>query len=126
MQAVTKWKVLFIKDEKSEFNTNTKALDVLFEKVDKVSGRKEALKAFDTSTYDIVISDLTQQPEELAFLKQLSDINPGQCIFALVAPKDTDKLYGIADLGIHAFELEASQFDQALETIADFNPYAAL
>ena len=123
MNTDKKWKVLFVKDEMSMFDANTTALDVLFDNVDKVVGREAALKAFDTNVYDIVIADLTVKPEELAFMKQLMDIKPGQCIFALVAPKDTDKLYGIADLGIHAFELEPSQFDQALETIADFNPY---
>jgi len=56
-------------------------------------------------------------------MKQLIDLKPEQTIFTLVSPKDTDKLYGIADLGIHAFELEATQFDQALEMIAQFNPY---
>ncbi len=123
MHTDKKWKVLFIKDEMSLFNANTDMFSVLFAKVDKVVGREEALSFFDKSSYDMVICDLSVKPEELAFMKQLMDIKPGQCIFVLVAPKDTDKLYGIADLGIHAFELEASQFDQALETIADFNPY---
>lgn len=120
-----RWSILFIKDEMSAFDANTQAFDTLFSRVDKVSGRESALKAFDQNAYDIVIVDLTVKPEELAFMKQLSDIKEGQCLFALVAPKDTDKLYGIADMGIHAFELEPNQFDQALETIADFNPYAA-
>lgn len=114
--------VLFIKDDRSLFDSGTKVFIELFEKVDIVKGREEALNAFDTRQYDIVIGDLTIEPEELGLLKQIIDKKPEQIIFALVAPKDTDKLYGIADLGIHAFELEPIQFDQALETIAAFNP----
>ena len=118
-----KWTVLFIKDDESMFDAETKVFDTLFNKVDKVLGRASALKLFQSNDYDIVISDISVKPEEVAFMKQLIDLKPEQTIFTLVSPKDTDKLYGIADLGIHAFELEATQFDQALEMIAQFNPY---
>ena len=124
MTADKKWNMLFIKDESSMFDADTNALNQLFDKVDKASGREEALKLFDVNQYDIVLSDLSVDPEEVAFLKQLKDIKPEQTIFALVSPKDTDKLYGIADLGINAFELTPDYFDQALEQIAMFDPYA--
>ena len=123
MNTDKKWNVLFIKDELSMFDADTKMFDVLFNKVDKVLGRAGALELFESNNYDIVICDISVRPEEVAFMKQLIDMKPKQTIFTLVSPKDTDKLYGIADLGIHAFELDPTQFDQALETIADFNPY---
>lgn len=119
-----KWKLLFIKDERSMFDSDTKAFDQLFNRVDKVIGREEALKLFEANSYDIVLSDLSVEPEEAAFLKQIKDINSKQTIFALVSPKDTDKLYGIADMGVNAFELTPEYFDQALEQIAAFDPYA--
>jgi len=119
-----KWSMLFIEDERSKFDYGTKMFDKLFEKVDKVSSREAALKLFDVNQYDIVLSDLSVDPEEVAFLKQLKDIKAEQTIFALVSPKDTDKLYGIADLGINAFELTPDYFDQALEQISLFDPYA--
>ena len=118
-----KWNILFIKDDDSMFDSDTKVFDSLFNKVDKVLGRAGALKLFNSNDYDMVISDISVRPEEVAFMKQLIDLKPEQTIFTLVSPKDTDKLYGIADLGIHAFELDPTQFDQALETIAQFNPY---
>ncbi len=121
--ADTKWNILFIKDAQSLFDTSSKVFDALFDTVDFVQGREEALTSFDANSYDIVIGDLSVDPKELGLLKQLQDKKPGQCIFAFVAPKDTDKLYGIADLGINAFELTADQLEQALETIAQFNPY---
>ncbi len=121
--ADTKWNILFIKDAQSLFDTSSKVFDALFDTVDFVQGREEALTSFDANRYDIVIGDLSVDPKELGLLKQLQDKKPGQCIFAFVAPKDTDKLYGIADLGINAFELTADQLEQALETIAQFNPY---
>lgn len=123
MNTDKKWNMLFIKDESSMFDAETKVFDHLFNKVDKVLGKEEALKFFDANVYDIVMGDLSVEPEGVAFLKQIQDIKPEQTIFALVSPKDTDKLYGIADLGINAFELTPEQFDQALETIAEFDPY---
>jgi len=118
-----KWNMLFIRDERSMFDAETKAFDQLFSSVDEATGREDALKLFDANQYDIILSDLSVEPEEVAFLKQLKDKQPKQTIFALVSPKDTDKLYGIADLGINAFELTPEYFDQALEQIAMFDPY---
>ena len=123
MNTDKKWNVLFIEDDRSMFDSGTKMFTQLFNKVDKVLGREEALNLFESNKYDIVIGDISVRPEEVAFMKQMIDMKPEQTIFALVAPKDTDKLYGIADLGINAFELTPGQFDQALEQIAMFNPY---
>ena len=118
-----KWNILFIKDDRSMFDSNTQVFTELFNMVDVVVGREEALEYFNNKQYDMVISDLSVDPEELGFLKQIQDIKPEQSIFAMVSPKDTDKLYGIADLGINAFELTPEYFDQALEQIALFDPY---
>ena len=118
-----KWSLLFIKDENSRFDLQTKVFNNLFSKVDKVLGRENALDLFDKNNYDIVIGDISVKPEELAFLKQIKDKKFEQTIFALVSPEDSDKLYGIADLGLHAIELTPTQLNQALEMIAQFNPY---
>ena len=123
MNTDKKWNVLFIEDDRSMFDAGTKMFNQLFNKVDKVLDKEEALKLFDSNQYDIVLADLSVEPEGVGLLKQMKDKKSEQAIFALVAPKDTDKLYGIADLGINAFELTPGQFDQALEQIAMFNPY---
>jgi DNA-binding NtrC family response regulator len=125
MDTGKRWTILFIKDDRSLFDSNTKMFETLFNRVDVVSGKDETVKLFEKENYDIVIGDLSVEPELLGLLKQLKDLKPVQEIFALVAPKDTDKLYGIADLGINAFELTPIQFDQALEQIAVFDPYEA-
>jgi len=117
------WNLLFIGDDKSMFDSDTKMFNQLFNKVDKVLGKEEALRLSDANQYDIIIGDLSVVPEGVALLKQIKDKKPEQTIFALVSPKDTDKLFGIADLGINAFELIPEQLDQALEQIAMFNPY---
>lgn len=122
MNAAPKRKILFIQDTQSGFNLHSSSWKALYETVDIVSGREEALKLFHSNSYDFVISDLSVKPEEVAFLKQLQDIQAEQIIFALVSPKDSDKLYGIADLGINAFELEPEQFELAMEQIALFDP----
>ena len=123
MNTNKKWNLLFIGDDKSMFDSDTKMFNQLFNKVDKVLGKEETLKLSDANQYDIIIGDLSVEPEGVAFLKQIKDKKSEQTIFALVSPKDTDKLFGIADLGINAFELIPEQLDQALEQIAMFNPY---
>jgi len=122
MNKAQKWKILFIKDNDSAFNLQPSPWQDLYEIVDIVTGREEALKFFHSNNYDFVISDLTVKPEEVAFLKQIQDIRPEQVLFAMVSPKDSDKLYGIADLGINAFELSPEQFELAMEQIAVFDP----
>lgn len=124
MSKVKKWDILFIEDEASLFDIQTNLFDHLFNKVDIVVGREATLKQLNAKTYDIVIGDLSVNPEEVGLLKQIKDMNLKHAIFALVAPKDTDKLFGIADLGLNAFELTPEQFEPALEAIADFDPYA--
>lgn len=126
MNTDKKWNLLFIQDDRSMFDVDTKAFDQMFNKVDKVLGKEEALRLFDANQYDIVLGDLSVEPEGVGLLKQIMDTKPKQSIFALVSPKDTDKLFGIADLGINAFELTPEQFDQALEQIAAFDPYAEI
>ena len=123
MKTDKKWDVLFIEDKKSMFDLGTQVLDILFNKVEIVSSKDKALELYDANKYDIVISDISVEPERVALLKQIKDKKTEQTIFALVSPKDTDKLFGISDLGIHAFELTPPQFEQALEAIAQFNPY---
>ena len=122
MNTDRKWNLLFIKDDRSLFDANTNMFNQLFHHVDKVLGNEEALSLFDANTYDIVLSDLSVEPESVGLPKQIKDKKPKQVIFALVSPKDTDKLFGIADLGINAFELTPEYFDQALEQIAIFDP----
>ncbi len=114
--------LLFIQDERSEFDAETKMFNTLFNRVDKALGKEEALRLFNANDYDIVLSDLSVEPEGAGLLKQMKDLKSEQIIFALVSPKDTDKLYGIADLGVNAFELTPEYFDQALEQIALFDP----
>ncbi len=123
MSEIRKWDILFIKDGASLFDVETKLFDSLFNTVDIVEGREAALKQVDAKAYDIVIGDLSVHPEEVGLLKQIKDKKLKHAIFALVLPKDTDKLFGIADLGINAFELTPEQFEPALEAIADFDPY---
>ena len=115
------WKVLFIKDSRSSFDLSSISFDRFFSSTDVVDEDK-ALELFESSQYDIVISDLSFEPERLGFMKRLRDIKTNQEMFALVSPEDTAKLYGIADLGINAFELVPEQLEQALEVIAHFDP----
>lgn len=124
MNTDKKWNILFIEDENTEFDLNTKMFNELFNKVDRVLGREDSLKLFNTNEYDMVIGDLSKAPENIAFMKQLQDIKPKQSIFVFVDEIDTDKVYGFADMNINAFIISADQFEAALEELAKFDPYA--
>lgn len=121
----TKWNILFIAEENSMLDSNTSMFNEVFNKVDKATTKEEAIKYIDNNQYDIIISDISVEVMEgVIFLKEIKEKKPQQSIFTLVAPKDSDKLYLIANLGIHAFELSPTDFDLALEQIANFDPYA--
>lgn len=124
MNTDKKWNILFIEDEKSEFDLTTKMFGQLFNKVDRALGREDALEFFNSNEYDMVIGDLSKEPEGIAFMKQIQDIKPTQSIFVLVDGSDEDKVYGFADLNINAFIISADQFEAALEELAKFDPYA--
>ena len=119
-----KWKILFIEDERSAFNTDTPLFATLFEQADRSADKASVLRLLNAHPYDMVIGDLSVEAEGAGLLKQIKDLKPDMTIFAMVSPKDSDKLFGIADLGINAFELTPDQFELALEELARFNPYA--
>lgn len=124
MNTDKKWNILFVEDEKSEFDLTTKAFVELFNKADRAHSREDALKLFDDNEYDMVIGDLSKEPENIAFMKQIQDIKPSQSIFVFVDEKDEDKVYGFADMNINAFIITTEQFEAALEELAKFDPYA--
>ncbi|HFU74855.1 MAG TPA: hypothetical protein ENK66_01275 [Arcobacter sp.] len=113
--------MLFMIDTRSKFSTKAKNLEI-FSTVDFATNKDEVLELFEKNKYDIVLSDLSIEAEQAGVLKQLKDMDDNQIIFAILDPKDRVKLYGIADMGINAFELLPTQFNQALEMIAEFDP----
>lgn len=117
-----KYSLLFILDEDSKFDSNTQILEKCFKEVIKVKSNTEAADLLENNSYDVILSDLSVEAEKAGLLKKIIDEDKTQITFALVDPKDTKKLYGLADLGINAFELTPEQFDQALEVIATFDP----
>ncbi len=122
MNTNKKYSVLYIKEENSFLDSDTKIFNQLFSRIDKVFNTQESLNHFDSNKYDIIIGDLTLNPDNsIILLKKIRDKQPEQTIFALLSPKDSDKLYKIANLNIHAFELTPTQFNQALEEIARFS-----
>lgn len=123
MSSNEKWDILFIAENESMFDSNTPMFDQLFNKVDKVLDADEAVALADNNNYDVIISDISVEfVDGIRLLKLINSRKAGQAIYALVTEKDSDKLFGIAEQGIHVFELEPTQFDLALETIAGMNP----
>ena len=125
MQNTKKWDLLFIEEENSSFDANTQKFAQVFQKVDKATTAEEVLELLERNHYDMVVNDISVEVVEGILLhKKIKAQKPDLCQFAFVLPKDSDKLFAIADLGVNAFELTPEQFDLALEEIAKFNPYA--
>lgn len=122
MTTINKYNVLFIQDNNSLLNLKSELFNQVFSKVDFTLEKEEALELFHKNKYDIIIGDITVEPKGVGLLKQIRDQKTEQIIFALVSPKDSEKLYKIADLNIHAFELIPEYFDLALEEISKFDP----
>lgn len=119
MSTDTKKTILFIKENESMFDSETKMFSELFSKVDKVLGEQKALKLIYNNHYDIIINDQSVEPlEGITFMKQIKEMKPEQEIVTLMLTEDEDKLGGLIEEGIHAFVLTPDQFDQALETVA--------
>jgi len=117
-----KYNLLFITDKRSKFDSNTLKLEECFTEVTKVQTNDKVLELLEKNTYDVILHDLSIEPQKAGILKKIIDENKEQIIFALMDPKDAKKLFGLADLGINAIELIPKQFDQALELIATFDP----
>lgn len=118
-----KLNVLFIKDDKSKLDSDSKVLTELYNKVDIAPDSHKALKLIFSNEYDVIINDITVNPiDGITFSKQIKQNKPEQNIVTLVALEDEDKLGGMIETGIHAFVLSPTDLDQALEAIAKFKP----
>jgi DNA-binding NtrC family response regulator len=123
MSTDKKMDLLFIKDDKSLFDSDTKMLKVLFDKVEVVRDTNKALKLISNYPYHIVINDVSVNPiDGITFVKQIKQFKPELIVAALVAPQDEDKIGGLIETGVHSFVLIPEQLDQALEVIAQMKP----
>ena len=114
-----KMNILFNKDDKSLFDSNSQMFAELFNKIDVASDKHKALKLIFANDYDIIINDMSTNPiDGIMFMKQIKDFKPKQNIVALVVPEDEDKIGGLIETGIHIFVLTPNDLDPALETIA--------
>lgn len=119
-----KWNILFIKQNNSAFQSSSNEFEKFFTKVERVKNLDEAQEALERNQYDILVNDMSDAlVEGLILHKKVKEKHPNLCQFALVLPKDADKLFAIADLGVNAFEITPEQFELAMQEIAKFNPY---
>ncbi|HIP20351.1 MAG TPA: response regulator [Sulfurimonas sp.] len=122
MDTVQKKDILFVEDPKSLFNESEGVLEEFFNKVDKVSYYDEALHLFQNNTYDIVLYDISMNPEKIKFIKQIQKEKSMQPIFTLLQDTSEGFAFGLSQLGVNVVVIKPSQFDEALQNIATFNP----
>ena len=112
---------LYIKDENSLFDLDTKLFDTLFNTFDIVMGSHDALENIDDNDYNMVINDITVDAiEGIKLITHMRAMKPKLAMVVLVSSKDEDKIGGLIESGIHIFVVSPDQLEQALEQIADF------
>ena len=122
MDTVQKKDLLFVEDPKSSFNESEGVLEEFFNKVDKVSYYDEALHLLAKNEYDIVLYDISMHPEKIRFIKEIQKKKSMQPIFTLLLDTAEDLAFGLSQLGVNVVVINPSQFDEALQNIATFNP----
>ena len=122
MNREKKHDLLFIEDYKSPYKTTMQHLEKLFKQVDKVTYHDEALHLFKNNNYDIVVYDISMQPEKVKLIKQLQDIKSMQPIFVLLQESTEDHAFGLSQLGVNVIILTPEQLNEAFENIALFDP----
>lgn len=122
MSTNKKYSLLYIKDSESKIDSNTNKFEELFKSFEIATNNDEAKELTSKNKYDVILSDLTVDPERVVLLQEINQNDKSQIIFTMLSPKDSDKLFKIANAGINAFELEPEQFEQALEVISEFEP----
>ncbi len=122
MKQTPQHNLLYVEDKKSPFNEDTALLEKQFLKVDKVSYYDEALHLLDKNEYDIVLYDISMHPEKIRFIKEIQKKKSMQPIFTLLLDTAEDLAFGLSQLGVNVVVINPSQFDEALQNIATFNP----
>ncbi|MDA7816860.1 response regulator [Sulfurimonas sp.] len=119
MSTNKKLDVLFIEDNNSVFDSDTKIFDELFNKVDKVKGDQKALKLIQNNKYDVIIDDMSVDPVDgTTFMKQIKEMKPELVLVSLILGDYEEKIGDIIEFGVHAFVLTPEQFEPALEAIS--------
>ena len=122
MKQTPLYSLLYVEDKKSPFNEDAALLEKLFLKVDKVSYYDEALHLLGENIYDLVLYDISMHPEKIRFIKEIQKIKSMQPIFTLLLDTAEDLAFGLSQLGVNVVVIHPSQFNEALENIATFNP----
>jgi DNA-binding response OmpR family regulator len=120
MSTIKKRDILFIKDENSEFDTNSSKFGELFNRADIALDKHKALKLIYANDYDMLIHDITvDYTDGFTFVKQIQQMKPTTAIFAFVAPKDEPLLGELMELNVDAYLLNPEDLTPALEHLSE-------
>ena len=121
MSEEKKKSLLFVQTPETVFNYKSECFESGFSAVTFASDEQKALKLIYNNSYDFIVCDLSANiADGIVFVKQLKQLKPEANLYTFVKEEDEDKIGGFIDTGIHTFVLNAEQFEQALETIAEF------
>jgi len=120
MSSSKKKSLLFIQTPESIFDYKSELFKSAFASVIFAADEQKALKSVYKNEFDFIVSDMSADVlEGIRFVKQLKELKPHAQIYTLVREEDEDKIGGLIDARIHTFVLNATQFEQALETISE-------
>mgnify|MGYP005850656579 CR=1 FL=1 len=121
MSKNAKKSLLFMQTPQSIFDYKSELFESGFSSVTFASDEQKVLKLIYKNSYDFIVCDLSANIDDgIVFVKQLKKLKPEANLYTFVKEEDEEKIGGFIDMGIHTFVLNAQQFEQALETIAEF------
>jgi two-component system, OmpR family, response regulator CiaR len=92
-------------------------LENFFTKIDAISNAEEALKLYNQTSYDLVLTDIELPNENgLNFIQKIKKINPNQLVIVMSAYKETKYFLKSIELQIYSFLVKPFDSQQLIET----------
>ncbi len=110
--------LLYVEDDKGLAQSSEELLKPFFASMKVASNGKEGLEAYQSGSYDIVITDIMMpimDGKEMA--REIRSLNPDQAIIVMSAYEDVNHFRDLIDIGISKFISKPPAFQQLMNSI---------
>jgi YesN/AraC family two-component response regulator len=111
-------KLLYVEDDKRLQEENIKVFSKIFMHVDSANNGKEGIQRFESSVYDLVITDIEMPVMDgLAMSQAIKTLSLETPIIVISAYSETDYLLDAIEYGVDFFVLKPTHTDKLLQTL---------